>query len=46
MAALRRNFVGRWRVAVLAAAGVAAVSLGDVFAGLNAFAGRGSSERG
>lgn len=46
MAELQRRFVGRWPVAVLAAAGVAAVSLGDVFAGWNSFAGRGPSAHG
>lgn len=46
MAELQRSFAGRWPVAVLAVAGVAAVSLGDVFAGWNSFAGRGSSAAG
>jgi hypothetical protein len=46
MTELQRRFVRRWPVAVLAVAGVAAVSLGDVFAGWNSLAGRGSSAAG
>jgi hypothetical protein len=46
MTELQRRFVRRWPVAVLAVAGVAAVSLGDVFAGWNSLAGRGPSAAG
>jgi hypothetical protein len=46
MTELQRRFIARWPVAVLAVAGVAAVSLGDVFAGWNSLAGRGSSAAG
>lgn len=42
MAVLRGMIAGRWPVAVLAVAGVAALSLGDLVAGWYSWAGRGS----
>ena len=46
MAMLRGRIAGRWPVAVLAVAGVAALSLGDLVAGWYSWAGRGSSAAG
>jgi hypothetical protein len=46
MAELQRRFVWRWPLAVLAAAGVAAASLGDLVTGWFSIAGRGSSAPG
>jgi hypothetical protein len=46
MAEQQRRFARRWPVAVLAAAAVAAVSLGDVMAGWYSYAGRGPSATG